>query len=176
MSTNGRCVRVVNREWESREKGYHNTGFPICAFTMGANDTGYKCITDSIFNYSIINSRPVTRDFTSAKGEQEYPNTHEVIKNWFSMYTKWSDIWIATGARLVSTQRFMDQSNIPFKYAFWIELSTLVEVPMDHGPHDRQICISQVPVSPCSSSSWGLKSGGGNRNGIVRLWFLIRSR
>lgn len=44
-------------------------------------------------------------------------------------------------------------------------------VPSDHGPAERHICISQVPVKPSSVSSAGLNSGGGMIKGIFREWF-----
>lgn len=56
-------------------------------------------------------------------------------------------------------------------YAFWMECSVRFDVPSDHGPAERQICISQVPVRPKFSNSPGLNSGGGIRNGISLVWF-----
>jgi hypothetical protein len=60
------------------------------------------------------------------------------------------------------------------RYAFCIEFSILPGVPSDHGPAERHICNSQVPVNPNCVSSPGLNSGGGNKKGMTRVWFCKR--
>ena len=61
--------------------------------------------------------------------------------------------------------------GLPAMYAFWMECSTRSGVPSDHGPAERQTCISQVPRRPMASSSPGLNSGGGSKNGMSLVWF-----
>src|SRR5258708_592644 len=71
--------------------------------------------------------------------------------------------------RQYSQRRF--EGAVPLRKAFWIECSTRAAVPSDHGPVERHICISQVPVKPRYVSSAGLNSGGGMMKGIFREWF-----
>ena len=66
--------------------------------------------------------------------------------------------------------------GLPLRYAFWMDCSIRSGVPIDHGPAERQIWSSHVPVRPMCASSPGLNSGGGNKKGIARVWFLIRRR
>lgn len=114
---------------------------------MGADDPVNKSISDAILDLHVVNS---STEVNGERSEQEWiQGTYEVMKNWFSMYTKWSESWIA------------------LRYAFWIECSIRMGVPSDHGPAERQICSSQVPVKPISVSSPGLNSEGGRRNGMV---------
>lgn len=67
------------------------------------------------------------------------------------------------------TTRHIFVPGLPLRYAFWIECSRVVGVPIDQGPQDRQIWISQVPCKPRDFSSISVKSAGGKRNGIGRL-------
>lgn len=91
-------------------------------------------------------------------------HAYEEIKNWFSMYTKCSESLIAASNQ--DRRLRIHQESLPAMYASWMECSVRFGVPRDHGPAERQICISQVPVRPMVSSSPGLNSAGGNKNGI----------
>jgi len=99
-------------------------------------------------------------------------HAYEEIKNWFSMYTKCFDSSIA--ARGQNRCLWTHSEGLPAMYAFWMECSIRFGVPSDHGPAERQICISQVPVRPKASNSPGLNSGGGNKNGMSLVWFYAK--
>ena len=83
-------------------------------------------------------------------------------------------VWLWSGKTEQLSSSVM-RYDLPLRYAFWIECSTLVIVPKDQGPAERHICISHVPVKPSSDSSDGLKSGGGNKNGRIFVWFYTMS-
>lgn len=120
--------------------------------------------------FSIFTSLTTVLQVGSKRCSQLYDaHTYEEIKNWFSMYTKCSDLSIAASGQVRYLR--MHQEGLPAMYASWIECSVRFGVPSDHGPAERQICISQVPVRPMTSNSPGLNSGGGNKKGISLVWF-----
>ncbi len=63
---------------------------------MCANDTMNDGVPDMILDFNIIHNSPRVMDqLCCGNTSNFFFQTHEDMKNWFSMYTKCSDIWIA---------------------------------------------------------------------------------
>ena len=85
---------MIDREGETRKEWNDNAALPRCSLTMGTNDTVYEGIANPVLDFHLVHDR--TMDVISMRvAQRRRHNTHEVMKNWFSMYTKCSDIWIA---------------------------------------------------------------------------------
>lgn len=86
-------LTVVHREGEAGQQGYEDAAFPWGTITMCSDDAVYEGIADLILDLDIVYSGPVHGVFVSEQREQWC--TYDEIKNWFSIYTKCSDIWMA---------------------------------------------------------------------------------
>ena len=62
---------------------------------MGANDPMYDSVADPVLNLDLVHDRPSHASVPRPTVPEGYEATYEVMKNWFSMYTKCSDSWIA---------------------------------------------------------------------------------
>lgn len=139
---------MIDGEGEAREERDDDATSPLFAFTMCANDAMDDRVTNLILNRHIFHRCPVGPIRIELqmrnKGEKlRVRCDEELIFNVDKMFGKLDG---CTGSDVSRIKRGV--VHIPLRYAFWMECSTLSGVPSDHGPADRQICSSQVPVNP----------------------------
>ena len=75
---------MVHREREPGQQRYHNARAPELALLVCTNDALHQRVANMVLNLDVADHRTA-----SSGGEtQLHDATHDVMKNWFSMYTK----------------------------------------------------------------------------------------
>lgn len=95
LATHRTGITMINREGEAREQGYHDAASPWDTIVVCADNSMDDRISNLVFDLDIIHHRPSRECLPSIvtdRNEANISKTYEEIRNWFSMYTKCSDI------------------------------------------------------------------------------------